>query len=238
MARDMLPLLMNDITPQTDRHRAVLDLLKAWDGATYRTRPEPLIFALWLEKLKERVVGDDLGDEARLFGGNRPEFLRSALMTDRAWCDDQRTTGIETCAQQVAGSFSDVMVWLDENGIADVSAAHWGDFHQASFGHLLFQNFPGISRFGGRYIPSSGDNYTVNRGSSRPPPRAYPSATITGPPCGRSMISATWTSHSSPWPAANRANCCRPTTATCWKPGGMAGISPRPRRPTPPINSR
>ncbi len=168
MARDMLPLLLERITPQTDRHRQALGLLKAWDGNTDRTRPEPLIFALWLEKLKARVVNDDLGGDARLFGGNRPEFLRQVLTADTAWCDDQRTTGVETCEQQVAGSFSDVMVWLDEQGIADVNGVHWGDYHQASFGHLLFQNFPGISRLGGRTIPSSGDNYTVNRGSFAP----------------------------------------------------------------------
>lgn len=168
MARDMLPLLIARMTPQTDRHRAVLDLLKAWDGGMDRMRPEPLIFALWMEKLKARVVDDDLGDAGRLFGGNRPEFLRHVLTTDPAWCDDLRTSGTETCAQQVAGSFGDVMVWLDEHGIAAADAIRWGDFHQASFGHLLFRNFPAVGRFGGRFIATSGDNYTVNRGSFAP----------------------------------------------------------------------
>jgi penicillin amidase len=60
------------------------------------------------------------------------------------------------------------MVWLDEHKITDAGAVHWGDFHQAGFGHLLFQNFPVVSQLGARSIASSGDNYTVNRGSFLP----------------------------------------------------------------------
>ena len=180
MAREMLPLLLARITPQTDKHRAVLDLLNSWDGGMDRARPEPLIFALWMEKLKSRVFQDDLGDLYTDFYGERPEVLRTVLTGDTAWCDDIRTPGTETCDQQVAGAFSDVMVWLDQHKINDVAALHWGDYHQASFGHMLFQNFPLVTKLGGRYLASSGDNYTVNRGSFRPSTSRMPFAHIHG----------------------------------------------------------
>lgn len=168
MARDMLPLLLARVTPQTDRHKQLLALLKNWDGGMGRDRPEPLIFALWMEKLKARLLEDDLGDLYRQFGGARPEVLRNILTKDTAWCDDIRTPDPETCEQEVAGAWGDVMVWLEAQHVADPAAVHWGDYHKASFGHLLFQNFPLIGKIGGRYLASDGDGYTVNRGSFAP----------------------------------------------------------------------
>jgi penicillin amidase len=165
MAAQMLPLLLERVTPQTDRHHALLDMLRAWDGSMARERPEPLLLALWMEKLKVRVLNDELGELAPDFGGQRPEVLNNVLNTESPWCDDIRTPDAETCAQQVAGAWSDVMVWLDEHKITDARTVRWGDYHIAGFGHLLFRNFPGIGRFGGSYIATSGDNYTVNRGS-------------------------------------------------------------------------
>ncbi len=168
MERELLPLLLARMTPQTDQHRAILDMLKAWNGDMSRERPEPLIFALWMEKLKDRILSDDLGELYRKFGGAHPEVLRRILTTDTAWCDDIRTPQTETCEQQVAGAFGDVMVWLDAHKITDATNIHWGDYHRASFGHLLFQNFPGITTLGSRVLASSGDDYTVNRGSFTP----------------------------------------------------------------------
>jgi len=166
MARDMLPLMLARLTPNTDRDRMLMDKLKTWDGAMDRDRPEPLVFALWIEKLKSRILADDLGDLYRMFGGTRPEFLSVALTEDAAWCDDVTTpTATETCEQQVTTAWSDAMAWLDTQGTADATAVRWGDFHVASFGHLLFQNFPGIGWLGNQTAETGGDGFTVNRGS-------------------------------------------------------------------------
>jgi penicillin amidase len=118
-----------------------------------------------MEKLKGRVLHDELGELASQFGGLRPEVLRRVLTEDGSWCDDVRTAPPESCEQQVAGAFSDAMVWYDENGVADPAAVRWGDFHRATFGHILFQSLPGLGKFGQLAIGSGGDNYTVNRGS-------------------------------------------------------------------------
>ncbi len=180
MAQEMLPLLLERASPETDRQRAIVALLKAWDGDMDRKRPEPLLFALWMEKLKGRILNDELGELARDFGGERPEVLRRILTSDETWCDDVRTPGKETCPQQVGGALAEVGVWLDANGITDPAKIVWGDYHRASFGHMLFRNFPFINRFGGRYIASSGDNYTVNRGSFLPSTASEPFAHVHG----------------------------------------------------------
>lgn len=174
MAQELLPLMLARITPQTDRHRAIIGMLSAWDGAMGRERPEPLIFALWMEKLKARILEDDLGDLFRQFGGLRPEVLRNVLTAETGWCDDLRTPEAENCAQQVAGAFGEVMVWLDGQRLGDATDVHWGDFHKASFGHLLFRNFPGISDLGARSLSSGGDGYTVNVGSFSPSTAQFP----------------------------------------------------------------
>ena len=180
MAREMLPLLLEHAAPTTDRENGLAALLKAWDGSMDRMKPEPLVFTLWMERLKTRLVDDELGEVAGEFSGLRPEVVRNILTKDNSWCDDVRTPGPETCAQQVTGALADVGVWLDQHGIGDVSKVRWGDHHQARFGHMLFSNFPGISGIGARSIPTSGDNYTVNRGSSRPSTSATPFAHVHG----------------------------------------------------------
>jgi len=165
MAREMLPMLLARVKPQTEGHKIVLGLLEAWDGAMSMDLPQPLLFAVWMEKFKGRILDDELGELAREFGGLRPEALRNVLTANPHWCDDVRTPDAETCEQQVAGALGDLMVWLSEQNISDPGALRWGDYHRAHFGHMLFRNFPVVSDFGGRFIPTPGDNYTVNRGS-------------------------------------------------------------------------
>ena len=180
MAREMLPLLLERAAPETDRTRALAAMLKTWDGSMDRMRPEPLVFSLWMERVKARIVDDELGEMASEFSGTRPEALRNILTKDNSWCDDVRTPAAETCAQQVSGALAEVGVWFDQHGISDASKVRWGDYHQATFGHILFRNFPGIGGLGQRSIASSGDNYTVNRGSFRPSSVSLPFAHVHG----------------------------------------------------------
>lgn len=180
MAREMLPLLIERAQPENEREKTLAAMLRPWDGSMDRVKPEPLVFALWMEKLKSRIVDDELGEVAGEFGGVRPEVIRNILTQDTSWCDDVRTPGAETCAQQVTAALGDAAQWLDQHGVRDVSKAHWGDYHQARFGHVLFSNFPGLRGIGARSIPSSGDNYTVNRGSFRSSSAAMPFAHVHG----------------------------------------------------------
>ncbi len=163
MAREMLPLLTARTTPKTPAERELLERLRAWDGKTDPGRPEPLIFAVWIERVKTQILADDLGDMMRSFGGVRPELLRTILTTDPAWCDDLATQDTETCEMQVSAAWSQTADWVGTHG--GVTALRWGDFHQATFGHLLFENFPVINQLGLLRVPTGGDGFTVNRGS-------------------------------------------------------------------------
>ncbi len=165
MAREMIPLLIARTEPRTDRHRQILAMLRAWDGVMDRRLAEPLLFSLWMEKLKDRILADDLGDLYPEMGGTRAEVLRNILTQYPEWCDDTRTPEKETCEQQVNGAFSEVMIWLDAHDIKDFANLRWGDYHKATFANLLFGNIPYFSAVGRTRLSSSGDNYTINRGS-------------------------------------------------------------------------
>jgi len=164
MAREMLPLMASRAAPPAGEERALLDQLQAWDGVTDASRAEPLMFAVWIERLKARLLADELGDMTRFFGGVRPELLRTILATDPQWCDDIATGGTESCESQVTRAWSETVDWLKTQN-ASPAALRWGDYHQATFGHLLFNNFPIISELGMLRVPTGGDAFTVNRGS-------------------------------------------------------------------------
>ena len=90
---------------ETPRERELLERLKAWDGTTDAGRAEPLMFAVWIERVKTRMLADDLGEMMRSFGGVRPELIRTILTTDQGWCDDLATTDAETCEAGGQGQF-------------------------------------------------------------------------------------------------------------------------------------
>ena len=172
MAREMLPLMTARARAKTPQERELLERLKAWDGKTDAGRLEPLMFAVWIERLKTQVLADDLGDMMRYFGGVRPELLRTILTTDQSWCDEITTTEIETCETQVSTALSQAVGWLAAQG--DPMSLRWGDFHQATFGHLLFENVPVIHELGLLRVSTGGDGFTVNRGRFSPSTSARP----------------------------------------------------------------
>lgn len=163
MARELLPVLMDNTKGVRDRK--ILDRLKTWNGTATRESWEPLVFALWMERVKRRVFADDLGELYPDFGGARPAVVRNTLSTDQAWCDDKTTAAVETCDQMVSAAWGDTLVWLKDHRLSNVDKIHWGNFHIGRFPHLLFGNFPLIGGFGALTIPTPGDTYTVNRGT-------------------------------------------------------------------------
>ncbi len=163
MAREMLPLMIARATAKTPREQDLLDQIKGWDGTADASRSEPLMFAVWIDRLKTQILADDLGDLMRSFGGVRPELLRTILTADPAWCDTLGTTETESCEMQVSAAWSSTVDWLFAQGTP--TTLRWGDYHRATFAHLLFGNFPLVSDLGLLRVPTGGDGFTINRGS-------------------------------------------------------------------------
>jgi penicillin G amidase len=164
LAREMLPLLLERFTPTTERDSQWKARLSAWDSLMTRERTEPIVFALWMENLKSRLLKDELGAEYNDFRGGRSALI-TTILTDKAqWCDNVQTPTRETCPDQVNAAWADSMAWLDRNAGSESNWA-WGQWHVATFGHPVFGNLPGFSKLGGFRASTDGDDATVNRGS-------------------------------------------------------------------------
>jgi penicillin G amidase len=166
-ARNLVPVLLQtigSIAPDSITTAAV-DLLRAWNGDMARDRPEPVIFAAWIDALHQRLFADDLGPLMPQYGRIRAETLLKVLTTDQRWCDDQRTEFVESCTDTVAGALSEAMAAMIRQFGGDVAEWRWGNAHHAVFEHRVWSQVPVLDRLLQRRSETGGGDYTVSRGS-------------------------------------------------------------------------
>jgi penicillin amidase len=184
-AREMLPLMLGaaqgkDRPPEGPAH-AALGLLEKWDGTMDRGRPEPLIFSAWFRELNRLIYGDELGADLRAYWRPRPRFIKTIIEADRTWCDDIATAPTETCPERIGEALAGAVDDLSAAYGTDPIEWRWGDAHVARFRHGVLSRVPGLGALGNILIPTDGDNFTVNRGTSRVADAAAPFAQIHGP---------------------------------------------------------
>ena len=174
MARDMLPLLLR--FPATGaRDRKARAVLRRWDGAMDRTRPEPLIFSAWMRALARALFADETGAlyPARL--RRRPRVLRTMLTRDTRWCDDVRTTARrESCGARVAAALATALADLTKRYGAEMKSWRWGAAHRASFRNRVLERVPVIGGWANIDIATDGGDFTVNRGTTNPGDAKHP----------------------------------------------------------------
>ncbi|MCB2108752.1 MAG: penicillin acylase family protein [Rhodobacteraceae bacterium] len=166
MARELVPLLIDNLDTKDERGLALAEILRIWDGSTGRERVEPLIFTVWIERLKAKLIADELGPLYGDFFGDRPALIHEILSKDSVWCDDTTTSQTESCRSAVTAAWTETLQWIETRLGPDPTAWRWGDVHIARFRHPIFGFVPGLRSFGSFEIATGGDNATVNRGSS------------------------------------------------------------------------
>ena len=167
---------LDRVAPAGERDARALQLLRGWDGAMDRNRPEPLIFNAWMRNLsigllREAAPGvlDDIARE-------RPELLLRAFDGQSAFCRD-RAGG---CAASLAAGLTVALDDLSRRLGADTARWRWGDMHYAPFGNQVFERIPLLRDVLGFHVETDGDYYTVNRGASRLSDASAPFAHILG----------------------------------------------------------
>ncbi len=165
MARDLKPLLMELMPPDKIENDPLLSAMLRWNGEMDRARMEPLIFLLWMEKAKTALAADELDETFQYFSGVNAEFIRTILTENQHWCDDVLTETFETCSTQIGNAWDEVAAWVEQQNATDPTSLKWGDYHFATFNHLLFGNLPLVSGIGRMRVSNGGDNYTINVGS-------------------------------------------------------------------------
>lgn len=180
LLRLLLPLLQTLPAPSPTQSDARV-LLSRWNGEMRRDLPQPLIFTAWLRELNRRIYGDELGpDFARLSWSLRPAFIAEALTGKPQWCDDITTSAVETCETQVHESFSAAVAQLAASHGQMPQRWRWGDAHQLRLSHRVIGRLPVLGPWLDITIATSGDDFTINRGSTSLRNEAAPYAHVHG----------------------------------------------------------
>ncbi len=163
-ARELLPRLLA-VAPINDDARRAQEMLRQWDGAMDRDRPEPLIFNSWIRELTYSLIADELGEQADELLGEYPALIGSALAGDSPFCDDVRTAGREDCAGRIASALARSLDDLASTYGREMTRWRWGDAHYAPFRHGVFDRIWMMRDLVGFRVPTDGDYFTVNRGA-------------------------------------------------------------------------
>lgn len=167
LAADLLPLMMRQMDPASERDRRALDLLRAWDGTMSRRRPEPLLFTAWLRELSRALYADELGPFSEDYRGLRAEFVARALGEPGGpWCDDVATAEKESCPALAGRALATALDGLAADLGPEIDTWRWGDVHRSTFRHPVLSRLPLLDRFVDLTIPADGGDDTINRGSS------------------------------------------------------------------------
>lgn len=162
LAQTFLPTL-RAVTPGSELARQAQAQLVGWDGDMSRDRAAPLVFAAWYRAFSKRVYADEMGDLFDAYYGFHPRFLQKVLTDDPVWCDDVRTPGVETCAQDAQLALHDAVDQLAKSYGKDPSRWRWGNAHHALSAHQVFSQTPLRGLFD-LSIPNGGGAFTLDVG--------------------------------------------------------------------------
>ncbi len=174
-AREIIPLLLAE-TPRTTEIDPALKLLGAWDGMVRREAPEPLIFNSWLRQITHQLVADEMGPLASATLRADPLFIQRVLKDDRTWCDNVSTPGRETCGMVLGAALTQALENLRRRFGPDMRQWQWGKAHIVHFQNRVLSALPLIGTIGNTEISTDGDDFTLNRGTTRGYSRANPFA--------------------------------------------------------------
>lgn len=163
-AERLLPRLLA-VEMAEPRLRAARDRLSAWDRRMDRERPEPLIFAAWLDALNRALLAERLGERFDDFA--RPNPLRiEQVLADGAWCDSAGSEAVESCDQRIEAALDEALAAIEAAYGAEPADWRWGEAHVAPLAHPVFGRIPVLRDLLGRPLATDGGAVTVNRGAA------------------------------------------------------------------------
>jgi penicillin amidase len=155
-AEQVLPALLSIPAPPCLAGQAFA-LLNGWDGTMAMDKPQPLIFAAWIDRFYTAVL-QQAGVTANDSRAVAPpaEFIPSVLLPGGAhWCGGD-------CAGMLKTALVDTVSDLSRRFGQDPAAWRWGEAHQAEFAHPFLRGIAALRGFGTLRIPAPGSATTIN----------------------------------------------------------------------------
>ncbi|GEO80470.1 penicillin acylase family protein [Pararhodospirillum oryzae] len=147
-----------------------------WQFDMAAPRPEPLVWAAWLQALVKALYADEMGPAWPLWARVDPPGIARALTRDTFWCDDVATPETETCdalkARTLAQAVQTVFGATGDGAAPPPPAPPafnraWGSEHRARFKNPFWSQIPvpGLDALTTLEVPTGGDDFTLSRGS-------------------------------------------------------------------------
>jgi len=169
-AKELLPLLLQHVHPETDADRRAIEILKPWNFDAAADSPAETIFQAWFYQLGSVLAGDDLGplvsDAYNLKTVFMARFVEHTIATnDASWCDDKTTDRRETCDEAVTKALHEGLADVTRRLGGDMSRWRWDAVHRAVFPHQGLDAVAPLRPFLSRSVPAAGDWSTVDVGT-------------------------------------------------------------------------
>jgi penicillin amidase len=170
-ARALLPVLIEHARPEDAADVQAVRILRLWGQDARGDSGAAAIFEAWFLRLAPTLVTHELGPLTTAnYAGRFSYVTRFALNVLRGtsrhlWCDDQRTTGIETCDAAVTRALHEAVVDLTGRLGKDMTRWRWDAVHRAVFPHQGLDSVPVLGALVSRSVPGGGDWSTVDVGA-------------------------------------------------------------------------
>jgi penicillin amidase len=97
------------------------------------------------------------------------------------WCDDKTTDAVETCEAQTQSAFASALDELAAHYGPVPQHWRWGDAHRVTFSHRILGRLPILGPLLDVVLPTPGDDFTIDRGTTSIRNDAAPFAHVHGP---------------------------------------------------------
>ncbi len=172
-ASKLVPYLIKafDNVEVKDKNLAfAIKLLKKWDYNVLAGSQTPTIYAVFLQKLIENTLQDEMGKtylQEYRFIANIPYRVIMRLLNNpnSVWFDNVKTDKVENRDDIIRKSLTDALTELEFYYSKDITDWQWGKIHTVTFKHNFSGNSTLIDKFfnvGPFHI--GGDGTTVNNG--------------------------------------------------------------------------
>ncbi len=158
VSRELMPGLLA-LVPKSEVAKRLQNEVRSWNNKATLDSTGATAFAFYYRELT-RILEDEAG--FKYF--DEPTFLIPAMSKGSPYCDDKRTSSLETCQIIMQNALENGAAALEKQLGSNPAEWNWRKLHIAQFNALIGSN-PTVGFFVNRSIPTNGSRLTVNVGN-------------------------------------------------------------------------